>query len=121
MEKYQNEEIILAAENLAKVIRNSEEYQRYIKLKDKMEKNKTIKELTTTKKKLQQQYVKSAMLDESIALEMKKCDEVLNNIPLYVEYNGVLEALNSITSMITDGLNEEFQKLLNKKEGINNE
>ena len=59
--------------------------------------------------------------DNLIALEMKKCDEVLNNIPLYVEYNGVLEALNSITSMITDGLNEEFQKLLNKKEGINNE
>ena len=115
MEKYQNEEIILAAENLAKVIRNSEEYQRYIKL------NKTIKELTTTKKKLQQQYVKSAMLDENALLEIEKCDKTLNNIPLYVEYNGLLEALNSITSMITDGLNEEFQRLLNKKEGINNE
>ena len=93
---------------------NGKSYKKCIELKNKMDCNEEIKNIIDRIKILQKKYVKSNYMDSSIKKELDELEEVLNNYPIYVEYNNYLNDVNEMINYVKDELNDYFYKLLNE-------
>jgi len=102
-----------ALEEVISYIKNSDDYIKCIKLKDKMSKNDDLCSLIEKIKETQKRYVKSEF-DENIKNELDVLENKLNEIPLYVIYMQHLSRVNEMIDFVKDELNDYFYKLLNE-------
>ena len=110
-----NEEIESKALELVKLIKDSNDYTEYLKLKKKIKSNEEIMEKIDKVKALQKSYVKSAYLDNKIKQEIDTELDRLESIPLYKEYLIKEKKINNIMINIKEGLNVIFEDILNNK------
>lgn len=103
-----------AIQEVVDCIINSKEYQECLKIKQKMDKNEDIKSRVNKIKKLQKEYLRTNSLE--IEEQLKRLEEELNEIPLYVIYNQNLEIVNQKINYVQEEINDYFYKLFNKKD-----
>lgn len=97
-------------EEVITVIKESEDYQECIKLKEKMKKNVELMQLIDTLKTLQKEYVKNGYQDKE---KLEEVENKLYEIPIYVTYMERLEKVNQMISYVEDDLNDYFYQLFN--------
>lgn len=90
---------------------NSKDYKSCIEIKKKMSANKELVQLVEKIKKLQKEYVRSN--DLKIIEELKRLEDELNEIPIYVVYMQHLERVNQMINYVKDELNDYFYDVLN--------
>ena len=97
-------------EEVITVIKESEDYQECIKLKEKMKKNAELMQLIDTLKTLQKEYVKNGYQDKE---KLEEVENKLYEIPIYATYMERLEKVNQMISYVEDDLNDYFYQLFN--------
>lgn len=100
-----------ALDDVVFCITDSFEFKECIRLKEKMENNKEIKDLVEEIKKLQKQYVRSE--DIEIKSKLDSLNNKLENIPIYNSYQKNLDEVNKKIELVKDELNDYFYKLFN--------
>lgn len=102
-------DILLKVDELLSLIKNSSIYQKYLLLQEKMENNIELKSLISEVRSLQKEivngYHKEYVLDEKMKL--------LEDNPLYREYNNTLSEINNLFTIIENTLNNYFDKKFN--------
>ena len=101
-----------ALNEVINTIINSDDYKKCIELKNTMTYNEELVSLIEKIKKLQKKYVNTN--DQEILVELKKLEEELNNVPIYVIYMQYLEKVNEKIEFVKDELNNYFYEVLNK-------
>ena len=103
-----NREILDKVDEIIKEIENSEDYKKYLKLKEEINKNKNlvllINEVRQLNKDFTHKLVKKGELD-------KKTNE-LNNHPLYREYLNIISEINNNFAIIETRINSYFKRKL---------
>ncbi len=103
-------------DDIINYIINTKEYINCISIKEKMDKNESLKKKINEIKSLQKKYIRTN--DEKIREELKLKESELNKIPIYVEYNNNLEVVNEMINLVKDELNDYFYNKLNQDIGI---
>lgn len=106
-----NNKIIDKIDEIISEIENSDEYQKYIILKDKISNNKELMLLINRVRILQKDYLHHLSSKE----ELDKLTNELNDNPLYREYKNTLDEINNMYTIIENSLNNYFQNKLNDK------
>ena len=106
-----NNKILKKVDEIILEIENSEEYKKYLSLKDKIESNKELIGLINKVKVLQKDYVHHLCTKE----ELDKVTDELNSYPLYREYSNTIDEINNTYSIIENSLNNYFKSQLNDK------
>jgi cell fate (sporulation/competence/biofilm development) regulator YmcA (YheA/YmcA/DUF963 family) len=102
--------------SLVDFIKDSDKYKRYIIVRDKIKSNKEIMDKINKVKSIQKEIVKLEYNKQDIKVKEKELDNILeelNNYPIYVEYNYLVEDLNYEMKYIKDTLEEEINKIVN--------
>ena len=84
---------------LIDLIKNTNDYKRYIEVKDIMKSNKEIMNLISKIKKIQQTIIKKENKKEDTSIEEERLKELkseLETYPIYNEYNYLQEDLNNL-------------------------
>lgn len=102
-------EILLKVDEIVDTIKRSETYQKYLHLQELMENNLELKDLINDIKILQKRSVKGENVE--FLLEEKK--KVLNDNPIYREYNNTIVEINNTLTIIENTLNNYFDKKIN--------
>ena len=112
MESKNKEELLKKIDELVDLIKNSQDYKRYITLKNKMLNNKEIMFLIEEIKKLEKTIVKKEYNKTDTKLEKEKVNSLkkeLESFPIYLEYSYLKEDLNNdfqnIKKIIEDSIN----------------
>ncbi len=115
MVKLVNEEIIEKLDEIIALIKNSDEYQKYLELSSKTRSNEEIMQLIEQVKEIQKKIVKKEVLrEDTSSLEKMNNDllKQLNEIPLYQEFTYVQEDLNNtlqnVKKVIQDSINDRL-------------
>lgn len=98
-------------DDLVELVKTSTEYQEFIKIEEKLNKNSDIKALIAKVKKTQQELVKLEYQKKDIKdkeIELNKYLEQLNNYPLYQDYIDRQNELNNLFSIIKNDINDIF-------------
>ena len=102
-------EILNKIDEIISLIEKSDDYQKYLLLKEKMKTNKELNQLINEVRLLQKDVVhhlnKKKLLD-------KKMEE-LNNYPLYREYQNTIFEINNCYAIIETSINHYFQNIFN--------
>lgn len=106
------EELNKRLDELITYIKDSEEYQKCILLKKRMNNNKVLMDYIRDVKKLQKEYVRSGY-QTSIKEELDLIEKKLYDNPLYVVYLQNLEIVNYKIDYVKDVLNDYFFNLMN--------
>ena len=109
MVNWLNKDINEKIDEINKEIENSEIYQKYLLLKNKISNNKELIELINKVKVMQKDNVHKKVTNE----ELEKIVNELNNHPLYREYNNTLYEINNTYGIIESSLNNYFNKIMN--------
>ena len=104
-----NKEILLKIDEINSIIENSNEYQKYLKLKTQISNNKELTKLINEVRVMQKDTVHH--LKEKNELDEKTKE--LNNDPTYREYINTLYEINNIYNIIESSLNNYFKDKLN--------
>lgn len=112
MVEYTKDEILAENIKLVDRILESDLYQEYLSLKEKIRKNEELVGKIEELKFLQQKYVKSSYQDKEVEEKIQKYEERLSCNPLYAAYQEKVEELDQLCFVIKEGLNEAFQELL---------
>ncbi len=104
-----NKEILDKVDEIIKCIENTENYKKYLMLKEKLQSNKEIMLLINEIKLLQKDVVHH--LDKKD--ELKKKLNKLEDYPLYREYNNTLLELNNTYTIMENRINKYFIDKLN--------
>ena len=104
-----NKDILEKIDEIINIIENSEDYQKYLSLKEKIKNNGELTKLINEVRILQQDYlhkrINKTLLDEKT--------KELNNNPIYREYINTLSEINNIYGIIETNLNNYFQIKMN--------
>ena len=113
MEKKNKEKLITKIEELVKIVKDSDDYKRFIYLKEQLKDNKDLMKLINNVKKKEQERVNKEYRKEPIKdldKEIESLKEELNTYPDYLEYsylqNDINDTLQNIKSIIEDTLNK---------------
>lgn len=105
------EEILNKVDEILNYIENSDDYKKYLLIKEKMkndiEINDLLNEIRHLQKKLANDY------NKEIERELEDKNKILGNIPLYREYLNILDEINNIFNIIENSLNKYFYDKLN--------
>ena len=104
-----NNDIIKKVDEIIRTIEESTIYQKYLDLKNQIDKNKELKTLINEVRVLQKDIVHK--VKEKDVLENKLNE--LNSHPLYIEYINTLDEINNTFSIIENNLNNYFSRKLN--------
>lgn len=101
-------------EKLFNAIENSKVYQEYIKMKNILDKDQSIKELIDEIKELEKQatyleYIGDEKYKE-IDLEIANKTDILNNKPVYQEYLNRMNELNDELAISTDMISKYVEE-----------
>ena len=112
MEKQNKELILKKVDELISIIKDSDDYQRYIYLANEMKKNDSIMSLVKDIKRLEQKRVNLKYNKENtsdIDKEIENKRKELDSFPTYQEYSYLKEDLNntfqSIKSILEQNIN----------------
>ena len=109
MVKWLNKEILLKVDEIIQSIIDSDEYKKYLMLKDKISNNKELIILINEVKVLQKDVVHHINCKDELN---EKINE-LNNHPIYREYNNTLSLINNTYVILENSINNYFQKIMN--------
>ena len=115
MEKSMNK-IIDKTEELVVTILKSDMYTKYIELKNKMCQNKEIMDIIDEIKSLQKKIINETYKGKDVSLfeeKISKNMELLNNCPIYVEFNYLQEDLNEMFQHIKNTIQSNINSILN--------
>ena len=104
-------EILSKIDEIIEYIESSDNYQKYLLIREKMSNEQEIKELLNEIKHLQKKLANN--YNKNIENELEEKNKVLNNIPLYREYLNTLDEINNIYNIIENSLNKYFYDKLN--------
>ena len=103
-------------DELINIIKDSEEYQKYQIVYQKMQKNKKIMTIIQDIKKLQKELVKR----QSKGQDIKELDDEINHklnllqdYPLYLEYTYLQEDLNNVIALIKSNIEKYIDTIIN--------
>lgn len=101
-------------EKLFNAIENSKAYQEYIKMKNILDKDQSIKELIDEIKELEKQatyleYIGDEKYKE-IDLKIANKTDILNNKPVYQEYLNRMNELNDELAISTDMISKYVEE-----------
>ena len=102
--------------DLVEYIKESDKYKRYLIVKDKMSKDKTIMSNIKRVKELQKIIVNLEYNKKDITKEEKEINNILEelkNYPIYSEYSYLVEDLNYEIKYIKETLETEINKIVN--------
>lgn len=111
MEKFMNKKIMEKTEELVSTLEQSSLYQNYRMLKEKLEKNETVKKLVNEIKKKQKQLVRLTYEKQDtqyLEQELSNLESELKQIPLYSEFMETQEQLNDILYEIKTQIEQCF-------------
>ena len=106
-----NKEINNKVDEIINEIENSEVYQKYLSLQDKISSNKELMELINKVKVMQKDVVHKKKKKE----DLDKLMDELNSNPIYREYNNCLYEINNTYGIIESSLNNYFDKIINQE------
>ena len=112
MENYMN--IKDKFDEIINLIENSHNYQKYLELKKEMLGNEQINKLINEIKAIQKELVKKEYNHQDFSYEEKEINkrlDILNNIPLYVEYNKYQSLVNEELILIKDKINNYIDNI----------
>ena len=89
-------------------IETSEEYKKYLVLKDEIKKNKELVLLINKVRQLNKDYSHKLVNKE----ELDRLTNELNNHPLYREYLNTISVINNELSIVENAINNYFRKKL---------
>lgn len=101
-----NDKILLKIDEIINKIENSEQYKKYLDLKEKINNNHELMILINEVKVLQKDVVHH--LNKKDLLNNKVAE--LNNNPLYREYNNTIYEINNLYAIIENNLNNYFSR-----------
>lgn len=89
-------------------IETSEEYKKYLVLKDEIKKNKELVLLINKVRQLNKDYSHKLVKKD----ELDRLTNKLNNHPLYREYLNTISVINNELSIVENAINNYFRKKL---------
>ena len=104
-----NREILNKIDEIISKIEQSDNYLKYLDLKDKINKNNELKLLINEIKVLQKDIVHHINKKDLLNSKLKELEEN----PIYREYNNTIYEINSTYSIIENELNNYFNNKLN--------
>ena len=116
MVKQMNKEILNEVDKIIDFIKETEEYKDYIYLKEKLSKNEKVNTLIKEIKDTQKKIVRLELEKKDISQLEEKIKEnldVLNKIPLYVEFIDKQEKLNDMYQAVKERLDDYFYNKMN--------
>ncbi len=104
-----NKEVLDKVDEIISLINDSDDYKKYLLLKEKISKNKELSKLINEVRVLQKDVVHHLNKKD----ELNEKNKELNNHPLYREYTNTLSELNNTYGIIESNLNNYFQNIIN--------
>lgn len=111
-----NNIILNKIDEIVNIIKNSDEYQRYIEVSKKMKENKEIMILIEEIKDLQKILVKEESLGRNICNIEQEIDEklrTLNEYPIYLDYIYLQEDLNNSLNLVKTNIEKYINNITN--------
>lgn len=105
------DEILKKVDEIIDYIENSDNYKKYLIIKEKMNNDQEINDLINEVKHLQKRLANH--YNKQLEIELEEKNKLLNNIPLYREYLNTLDEINNIYNIIENSLNKYFYDKLN--------
>lgn len=108
--------ILSKIDEIIDIIKNSDEYQKYIEVSNKMKNNKEIITLIDEVKSLQKKLVKEQSFGNDISLieeEINKKIEKLEEYPIYLEYTYLQEDLDNSISLVKTSIENYINNITN--------
>lgn len=113
MENKNREKLLSKIDELIILVKESNDYKRYLELKKAMEKNNDIMSLINKVKKIEQLIINKEYRKEDTKkekVELTSLNDELNSYPIYQEYNylqkDIDSTLQTIKSIIEDSINK---------------
>lgn len=110
MVKSLNKKILAKVDEIILEIENSSSYEKYLILQKQMETNQELMSLINEVKQLQKQCVKGDLSKEKV---LKEKLIILDDNPLYREYNNTLNDINNSYAIVEQTLNNYFESKMN--------
>ena len=111
----QNKELLLSkVDELVTLLKESNDYKRYIELKEAIKTNKEIMNSISKIKKLEQERINKEYKKEDVKLlseELKSLKNELNSYPVYQEYMYLQEDLNNTFQNIKKIIENSIEKV----------
>lgn len=104
-----NKEVLDKIDDIINIIKKSDEYQKYLVLKEKINNNKELVELINKVKVLQ----KDVLHKKENKSKLEELTTELNNYPLYREYSNTVYEINNTFCIIENSINYYFHDVLN--------
>ena len=111
MDKYNNDAIFEQVKKLITTILESDMYQQYLLVEEKMKRNSTIMEQIQQVKQLEKKYVRSGFQEEALKEQIDTIYQQLKNNPLYRNYEQSFDKVNELFTFLKEDLNDYFQKI----------
>ena len=109
-----NQEILNKLDEIIDEIETSDEYKRYLLLKEEIGKNKELVILINKVRQLNKDYLHNLVKKE----ELDNATNELNNHPLYREYLNNISVINNELSIVENTINNYFKKKLEKMNSL---
>lgn len=103
-----NQEILNKLDEIINEIETSDEYKKYLLLKEKIGNNKELLILINKVRQLNKDYLHNLVKKE----ELDTVTNELNNHPLYREYLNTISVINNELSIVENAINNYFKKKL---------
>ena len=98
-----NKEILDKVDEIISYIKNTSEYKEYIKARDLLKEDKELNEI-----------VKNPSKKKVLELKIKSSLDILNNSPLYVEYENLQTEINNMLIIFGNKINKYFNDVFNQ-------
>ena len=108
-----NKEILTKVSEIVEFIKESNEYQNYMKAKKILSEDKELTSLIEKIKKYQKDIVNKRGNKEELETRINSCLEILNNSPLYNEYCNYQEEVNNLLTIFENKINKYFDDVFN--------
>ena len=108
--------ILSKMDEIIDIIKNSDEYQKYIETSFKMKNNKDIMNLIEEVKSLQKKAVKEESFGRDVSIideEINKKIKQLEEYPIYLEYTYLQEDLNNSISLVKTTIENYINNITN--------
>lgn len=105
------DKILKKVDEIIDYIENSDNYKKYLLIKEKLNNDQEITDLINEVKHLQKRLANHC--NKQLEIELEEKNKLLNSIPLYREYLNTLDEINNIYNIIENSLNKYFYDKLN--------
>ena len=111
-----NNKILDRVDEIINIIKDSNDYKRYIETSNKMKKNKEIMTIIEEVKFLQKKLVKEESLGKNITLIDREINDklkLLEEYPIYLDYIYLQEDLNNSINLVKTSIEKYINNITN--------